>query len=130
MKTLTLDYATWRCGEGGAYEIGKGQTSLLNSSGFMCCLGQWSLQLGAIAKEIKGFGEPCEVKSSIPLLNNLENLNEDDNEPSQFVNTIFSKRAIAINDDMDTTPEEKILLLTVLCKEHEFELRVINKPTI
>lgn len=128
MKILTLDYATWRSGEDGAYSIGEGMTSLLNSRGFMCCLGQWCLQLGADKTDIVSRGEPGEVQKVIEGLNIFEKMNDDDEEATQYSNTSFSTQAMSINDETETTAEEKIELLTALCKEHGFELRVINKP--
>lgn len=45
-KTLTIDCAKWRCG-GASPEtsLGFGDTRMLNDEGYMCCLGQLSLQL-------------------------------------------------------------------------------------
>lgn len=65
IKTLTLDYSTWRCGEKGEHQVGKGKTALLNIEGYMCCLGQWSLELGATKEEMIGRGEPCELNTRV-----------------------------------------------------------------
>lgn len=35
MKTLILDYNTWRCGGDGINKLGEGNTSLLNNQGFL-----------------------------------------------------------------------------------------------
>jgi hypothetical protein len=124
-QKFILDYSKWRCGEGGAHEVGKGQTALLNSEGYMCCLGQWSLQLGMTEGDILGNGEPCEVKKAIPILCALS---EDDEGDDEFRTTNFSSQAMEINDKKSSTPEEKIILLSALCKKNNIELIVINQP--
>lgn len=121
---LTLDYSKWICGEGGPHQVGKGQVALLNRDGFMCCLGQWSLQLGCSEDLILGRGEPGEVGVEIPGL-----CYQGDREEHviYYHDTKFSNDAIKINDDKNTTPEEKIKLLTDLCANNNFELEVINR---
>lgn len=113
-KKLILDYSKWRCGDNGGNKVGEGVTELLNEYGFMCCLGQFGLQLGLFEDDIYGRGEPCECKTDIPLFV------EDDG--------VFVMRAIGINDDPDTDPDDKISSLSNLLKAKGIELEVINKP--
>lgn len=113
-KKLILDYSKWRCGGDGENKLGDGYTELLNKYGFACCLGQFSLQLGLYEDDILGRGEPCECNTDIPLFV------EDDG--------VFVMRAININDDSDTTPEEKIEDIRDLLNGKGIELEVINKP--
>lgn len=122
MKKLILDYSKWRSGgSGGSYKIGKGNTSLLNDQGYMCCLGQFALQLGAEEKDVLNTLAPAGINKRIPELTDMS---------SEYCkeNNAFSRRAIEINDHPSTTPEIKIEQLTELCKNHNFELEVINKP--
>lgn len=113
-KKLILDYSKWRCGGEGINSLGQGDTQLLNIYGDMCCLGQFGLQLGLPEDEMYEVEEPCECKTGIDLF-------VDDSG-------VFVMRAISINDDEETTPEEKIKEIEVLLKEKGIELEVINKP--
>lgn len=129
MKTLILDYSKWRCGGdktiGGLYPLGDGHTLLLNSAGFMCCLGQFSLQINEKLSErhILGYGDPSETGYEI---NNLTyRPTEEDNG---IYNSALSNEAVDINDRLTTTPEEKIVLLKELFYKHGYEIEVINNP--
>jgi len=119
-KTFVLDYSKWRCGDNGINKLGKGKTELLNTSGFMCCLGQFSIQLGCEKKEIKGRLTPRDINKPIRLLSYKKD--------NWIENTNFSGNAIKINDNENTTPLGKIVLLRKLLAKHKLGLRVINKP--
>jgi hypothetical protein len=121
MKTLTLDYSIWRCGNNGEYHLGLGTTAMENSQGFQCCLGQFSKQLNKnITRDIiLGVEVPSEVCIRIPFLNKSKNI---------YINTKLASRGIRINDNPTSTPEEKILSLRKLFKRYGFKIRVINKP--
>lgn len=118
-EKLILDYSKWRCGADGENKLGEGAVALCNSLGFMCCLGQWSLQLGADQDEITDKGEPHEAGIEHPLFTYI-----DDGAHA----TVFTSEAIGINDDESSTPEYKIERLKELCKVEGIELEVINKP--
>lgn len=120
-QKLILDYSKWRCGEDGPHPVGTGKTELKNTEGFMCCLGQWSVQLGATEDEILGRGEPNEIETVIPLFVNSRSTYE------KFTNDL-AVDCIDINDRKDTTPEEKISALSERLQEEGIELEVINKP--
>lgn len=124
MKTLVLDYSKWRCGDNGENRLGEGNTSLLNMEGFMCCLGQFSLQLDKDVTEeliIKN-GNPHDISITkrIPLLTKKDN-------KYGFKDTAFSENAIKINDDAKSTPDQKISKLRSLIKKYKYKLKVINK---
>lgn len=116
-KQLTLDYSKWRCGDNDINRLGEGKTLLLNDRGYMCCLGQFSLQFGCSKTEIKGVSFPYGLGKRIPLLT--------DHSGSH---TEFSRKAVSINDNLETTPEEKISLLRKLLKGKGIRLVVKNKP--
>jgi hypothetical protein len=80
----------------------------------MCCLGQFGQQAGIPEHEMADMGEPCECGTQVELFT------EDDG--------VFVMRAITINDDPSTTPEEKIKEISDLLKEKGIELEVINQP--
>lgn len=119
-EKLILDYSKWRCGDDGPHKLGEGPIALKNDNGFMCCLGMWSLQLGASEDEILNKGEPCEIDTLIPLLAYID---ED-----SALSTHLSSICIGINDDYNTTPDEKISLLTEALIGEGIQLEVINKP--
>lgn len=137
-KKLILDYSKWRCGEGGPNQLGDGATELCNEQGFLCCLGQWSLQLGIPEEELKGKGEPNELSTLIPLFATEEKEigEEYDSMTDSYTECVETYKrtnqlavdAIEINDKRTTTPEEKIQELTELLLTEGIELEVINKP--
>jgi hypothetical protein len=127
MQTLTLDYSKWRCG--GAEEIdtntnvlGKGSTRLMNTEGFMCCLGQFALQLDFSKGEIMHEMRPCSLRRKMGEFNRrVANGN-------YYEDTKLSVDCIEINDNTDTTPAEKIKQLAALLAQNNIELKVINLP--
>ena len=128
VKELILDYSKWRCGgSSGIHSVGKGDTALLNKQGYMCCLGQWESQLGLEAKLLLGIGEPSEIPGACDpygLFSYVFHSRE-----REIRNTKLSEDAIFINDNDETTPDEKIKQLTELLAQHNIELKVINKPS-
>lgn len=124
-QTLILDYSTWRCGgPQGDNVLGKGDTFLRNKEGFMCCLGQFSLQVKPelTVDKISEIGEPFSLREEIP------GLGWYDDDIDEWANTQLSDDAMAINDSTQTTPEHKIELLKDLFATEGYEITVINKP--
>lgn len=119
-EKLILDYSKWRCGEDGPNKLGEGIVALKNDEGFMCCLGMWSLQLGASEDEILNKGEPNEIGTLIPLFTEID----DDARLSTNLSCI----CIGINDREETTPDEKISELKTALGIEGIQLEVINKP--
>lgn len=123
MKTLKLDYNTWRCGGSiGKNVLGKGQVALLNDEGYMCCLGQFSLQLNKTIKkeDMRSYSSPISLNKSIELLT--------EQQPYGRINSTLSSNAMGINDNPHTTPEEKIKALKKLFTKEGYKISVINKP--
>ena len=121
-KTLTLDLSTWRCGGVNnvlPYGLGRGDTELLNNKNYMCCLGQFALQLGMKREDILYVGTPLEVGKSIPLLSNRRE--------GGLSNTVLSSNCMIINDNELTTIDEKILLIRKELKKKGITLRVKNR---
>ena len=128
MKKLTLQKSKWICGKPiyntiSSNCLGDGDTQLLNKEGFMCCLGQFSLQEGATKEQILDANIPSSLNVLFSPLLVTAGRNPG---MGNLYNTPFSTRAMYINDDQRTTIEKKISELTVLCKEYEIELEVIE----
>lgn len=123
-KKLILDYSKWICGfealEYCPHQLGKGNVRLLNDEGFSCCIGQWSLQCGFKKNEIIERGGPDSLRRIFPLFNHKRD--------EWFADTVLAQDCITINDDIKTTPELKIRLLTSRLAKEGITLEVINKP--
>jgi len=126
MKTLILDFSKWRAGGDDIKEnkIGKGNTQLLNGQGYMCCLGQFSLQLdkNLNKNDIKNLSCPDELLRIIPLLTKKQEL--------KIADTKFSTDAININDNPIIKTPERIRLLRGLLKTVGYILQVKNYKSI
>lgn len=124
MKILILDYSTWRSGGDGPNKLGKGNTALLNREGSMCCLGQFAPQLNyGIKKDcMLDQGNPADLPKKIPGLSKRDGKND------YYLDTKLSTTAIGINDDANTTPQEKIILLKRLFSKNGYKIKVINCP--
>lgn len=123
MKKLILYKSKWVCGQPDIDDreatsskensMGVGYSQLLNVEGYMCCLGQWCMQIvPTLTKEdIFDKGEPCEIEALGV-------------EVGEYFDAGFIVRAIKINDSSTTTVEQKITDLTALCLESGYELEV------
>lgn len=122
MQKITIDYSKWRCGSSGEHQLGEGYTALCNLHGFMCCLGQASLQLNPILKieHIIGLTSPSMLIVEVPFLS----------APREglMIDTDLSDQAMRINDSQKTSPQKKMEQLTELFKSHNLELEFINTP--
>lgn len=126
MKTLILDYSTWRCGYTSPYKenrLGEGETRLLNTEGYMCCLGQFTPQLEPTIKkeDILDKDVPSQLNKHIPDFTFLPPL-------GGYSSTLLVNSAITINDNHHTTVAEKIKSLKALFKKYGYTIRVINRP--
>lgn len=123
-KKLKLNYKTWRCG--GKFmqdecSHGLGSTCLLNTEGYMCCLGQFSLQANVPVEKIHKQAHPGVLKIDLPDL--IDKNNCDYKYLSDLAHS-----AMLINDKIYTTIKEKAVALVKLFKEHGFELELVNFP--
>lgn len=89
---FTINRASWRCGHSGPNQHGIGPTQLLNSEGFMCCLGQISLQLGLDKEDILEKDCPHNIHQT-----NI--LSRYDMGYYEYEDTELAKSAMDINDD-------------------------------
>lgn len=119
-----LDVSKWRCGEGDEKEnktnnLGFGQTELLNDEGYMCCLGQFAKQVGVSDSSLKGNAVPSDVGFVY-----------DETFVEEIV-TGYKDKSLAnilmnINDNEDTSIEEKIQLIKEELEECGHSLKVVN----
>ncbi len=93
---FVLEKSKWRCGQDGPNKLGEGLTFLLNDKGYMCCLGQFSLQINPEAH----LYEKCLPNSDMFV------------EPNDLIDedtfSDLSVDLVKINDNIDTTVDEKI----------------------
>lgn len=124
-NVLILDESTWRCGrdaEETENSRGKGPTALLNEQGYMCCLGQFSLQLAKLKKEqLLMKSVPMYVDVYIPFLTRKSTFGIENNE-------FIVPPAIEINDNECTSVDEKVEKLKELFSKHGYEIKFIPTP--
>ena len=106
MKKLIIDRSKWRTGGGcnSKNETGDGATKLLNKEGYMCCLGFACIQSGVPEDKMLDRGTPSSLadyidwKDLYPLIPHLI---------VSGVNTLFSAKAMALNDDQAIDSSER-----------------------
>lgn len=122
---FTVDYSKWRSGNNGLESTGTGETSLLNEEGFMCCLGQVTLQIcpKLTSADIMCFESPAEfadkAKKPINFLTDKKRL---------WMHTSLANHAMRINDDNNMDVRTRMALLSDLFKENGHTLKFINVP--
>jgi len=62
---FVIDRAKWRCGAYGKHQHGIGPTYMLNTAGYMCCLGQICQQLGCERSHLINCDGPANVACRI-----------------------------------------------------------------
>jgi hypothetical protein len=108
LKVIKINRAKWRTGAGGDNETGEGDTHLLNDLGYQCCLGFIARQ--KTKKSKKNF---LNISCPEGLTCSVKYLSEK-NELNDVRDTALSIQAMDINDDSNTTPEEKEKLIKQL----------------
>ena len=128
---FSINRKTWRCG--GNLRIsptnthGKGKTKLLNDCDYMCCLGHFCLNLGLEKKELLNVGNPFALKKHVDGLNYPIGEDYDKGFSTEYIATIFTEKAIAINDNPYSTLQQKEENLTTLCKEYGHTLEFVGE---
>jgi hypothetical protein len=112
---VTIDRSKWRTGSGSKYATGLGATKLLNSDGFMCCLGFCCKAAGCSDKDIMNITSPVGVYSF--------NLAGTSLRYSQF-----SLKAMEINDG-SLIREVKEQKLSELFRDSSFEIEFTGEYT-
>ena len=114
-QTVTIDRAKWRTGRNGPNKTGTGITNLLNGEGCLCCLGFTIIQTSPDTppEALLGNKSPRDLEMELPGL--VYTLADD-----WISNTVLARRAISINDDPDTTPQQKEAKLLKLCEDDDW----------
>ena len=100
---LIINRAKWRTGSKSTVQTGKGDTELLNEEGFMCCLGFRCHQMGIPKKDLLGMGIPACIAADWDIPDLLT---------SPGKNSVFTSKAVSINDDSSLTSEEREIAIT------------------
>lgn len=125
---FTIDRSKWKCGGSLENVKGKGNTHLLNSAGYMCCLGFVCNQIGFTNEQILNIGMPEEIPEEV-----FKKVKEDNDVTPIFsitkhrghmvyFNNDLSEKAISINDDPVIGVIEREVKLTELFAKHGHEL--------
>ena len=109
-KKFIIDRSKWRCGgnTGNPGARGQGSTLLLNSEGYMCCLGQVCTQLGVPDQNLLDLMTPIHIEDdfiSLPQAVGLTDGGEDENSD-------FADEVMKVNDDGsldDSTREQQLI---------------------
>ena len=117
-RAFVVDRSRWRCGDQAhsSYGVsaGKGATYLLNSEGYMCCLGFACMQLfGSKDRQLRQTPSP----SRIPRWSDKALLVGTDGEDTEL-----TTRAIKINDSESMPLAEKEEKLIELFAKHNITL--------
>ena len=119
LKSFTVKLKKWRCGAGAndsRYRLGRGDTMLLNSEGSMCCLG-FACRAAGFKGKLINIGLPSELNAVIPGLNRKVGYSIRD--------TVFSNRAVRINDSERFTVAQKISKLKRLGEKHGINIQFV-----
>ncbi len=126
MQQLIIDRSKWRFG--GDYDNldeKYGSTELLNSKGYMCCLGFFSKDLCDVPEEcLEGVCTPRTINRKYRT--NVEILLSN-SEGSYAGDSLFSKEAIEINDAFRGEKEERELLIINHFKKIDVNVSFINE---
>ena len=107
IRTVVIDRSKWRTGGCSKHATGQGDTNLQNEEGYMCCLG---FVCKSHKTKTKGISSPGFVDRKIPLLT------KKDYVWNNYEDTQLSEEAMMINDDHNTTRQEKESKLKKLFK--------------
>jgi hypothetical protein len=121
---VTIDRSKWRTGADSIYSTGNGATCLLNSQGFMCCLGFCSKALGIEDAVMLNKNYPSNIYCKV-----LENSKLVFNAAYEKFDTNLTSAAVVINDFSFSSPETKEEELLELFNDSVFELEFIGEYT-
>mgnify|MGYP000274162414 CR=1 FL=1 len=120
LNTYTLDVSKWRCGIDGDQALGFGFTCMLNKNGYSCCLGQFAQQKGVSSALMSGLAYPYRIGYQYDTRFVSEHLG----------NTTLASDLAAVNDNIHTTPAEKVAKIRGLLAMTGAELVVIDPDNI
>ena len=124
---FTLDIKKWRCGRNPDPQISRGTTSLGGcptlmyhekaQSHNMCCLGQFAVNMGVPLDELEGKAYPRQLKcdSGVAAVDRYVSLFRP-----------LTDRLVKINDNSETSIQDKVNLIREVLHDHGHRLTVIN----
>ena len=95
---LTIDRSKWRTGSVSNCKSGNGPTQLLNSEGYMCCLGFRCYQMGIPKKDLLDIPIPQDLSDTWDIPDLVDEFGYNSN---------FACEAMSINDTNEYTREER-----------------------
>jgi hypothetical protein len=132
---VTIDRSKWRTGSTSKNQTGVGFTELLNSQGYMCCLG-FCLKASKVAKEyLSSSNTPMRAvnvakrQGKVKLYNLFRSQGVQALVDSTDIvtNTDLTSQAMRINDNVLTTPKQKEKELLELFKDSVFEIKFTGR---
>lgn len=118
MQQFVIERSKWRTG-GADFNREYGDTLLLNSKGFMCCLGFFCNQIeNRTTDEILGVADPVGLDNE----DRSTNLIDDDGFNKPWV-----RSAIETNDDDSISKETREEKIHKLFKDNGYDLKFINE---
>jgi hypothetical protein len=130
MKQLIIDRSKWRTGNDGEHQTGEGDTRLINTQGYMCCLGFYLKNVAKLNKKIlvelatpaylDGLKKIYDKNDDVKLL--LTKLND-----SHYLNNDFCQSAMHVNDDVNLPSDEREETLKTMFLEKGVEVLFINE---
>ena len=133
MKQLVIDRSKWRTGRKGEHKTGEGETFLMNSQGYMCCLGFYMRDLANVDEDVL-LDEPTPAHAAhVGITEDFYNQNEDVKllvakiQNCDYLNTDFCEKAMGTNDNPGLTSEEREGCIEALFLKNGVEVSFINK---
>lgn len=123
---VVIDRSKWRTGGTGPNKTGYGPTQLLNTKGFMCCLGFICKASGYSDEDIGCSYSPEELNDK--EIQDLSFIEKGDGL-ELYYNTALSNQAMQINDNKDLSPEEKELKILKLFENSSYNLSFVGEFT-
>jgi len=128
-KKIYIDRSKWRTGctdlkfLGDAHATGRGNTELINSQGFKCCLGFICQQAGPRQK-LTGKCNPGSLDREVPAVAIKSPWD------GLLTGTSLTRKAMTINDDETTTARTKERKLRSLFKDSPYQLVFEGEYTV
>lgn len=128
MSHYKLDISKWRCGGNRGTDLITGlytdqDTLMINEQGNMCCLGQFSIQFGA---DPKNAPKPTATPAGLAPTFGLYDENFILQIGSGYSNKDYTMSLMTINDNKDSTIEQKVESITSVLSAHGHTLNVIG----
>lgn len=119
MTTYTLNVAKWRCGAEGPHRLGEGPNMMYNAEGYMCCIGQFA---GVHEKDLLFKSTPASVAGGLGTV--YDDAMALHSSGDSWLNTKLASALMSVNDQLYTTPAQKVVKIRALLEAAGHELIV------